>query len=101
MTVGGHGLEIPLPIVIALGLFGLGLAARRGRARKVEALRRSGLLPAEGEGTMEDVRRLAEGREMIEAIKLYRQLHRCDLKTAKEAVEALRETATGTRKDEV
>ncbi len=83
--------QLPLPALVALGLIGLYGMARRGRARKVEALERSGLLPRDGEATMEHVRALVRAREMIEAIKLYRTIHGCGLKEAKEAVEKLRE----------
>ena len=83
--------SLPLPAWIALGVIGLYGMARRGRARKLEALERSGLLPRGGEATMEHVRALVQARELIEAIKLYRTLHGCGLKEAKEAVEKLRE----------
>ncbi len=51
--------------------------------------RESGLHPPTGAGTDEDVWRLAESGEKIAAIKLYREIHGVDLKTAKESVEAL------------
>ncbi len=45
--------------------------------------------PAPGEATDADIERfLAMGRKMT-AIKLYREIHGVDLKTAKEAVEAM------------
>ena len=84
----------PLPIQawIALGVIGLFFFARRGRARKVEALERAGLLPRDGEATMEHVLALVRAREMLEAIKLYRTIKGCGLKEAKEAVEKLRDS---------
>ena len=39
--------------------------------------------------TEEDMRALLMGGHKIDAIKVYRRLHRVDLKTAKEAVERL------------
>lgn len=39
--------------------------------------------------TQEDMRALAAAGHKIDAIKVYRRLHRVDLKTAKEAVERL------------
>ena len=58
---------------------------RRWRKQHDEFIRR----PAPGEVTDADVERfLAMGRKMT-AIKLYREIHGVDLKTAKEAVEAM------------
>jgi ribosomal protein L7/L12 len=60
-------------------------ASRRWQRRHEEFSRR----PARGEATDADVERfVALGRKMT-AIKLYREIHGVDLKTAKEAVEAL------------
>jgi ribosomal protein L7/L12 len=59
--------------------------SRRWRKQHEEFSR----LPAPGEGTDEDVQRFVSlGRKMT-AIKLYREIHGVDLKTAKAAVEAL------------
>ena len=49
----------------------------------------SGLYPPPGSGTDSDVERLMRAGQKITAIKLYRELHHVDLKTAKEAVEAM------------
>ena len=44
---------------------------------------------------LQDVQRLADAGEKILAIKLYREIHRVDLRTAKEAVEKLAQPAAG------
>ncbi|MEM7435776.1 MAG: ribosomal protein L7/L12 [Myxococcota bacterium] len=46
-------------------------------------------VPPTGEGTMDDVRRLASQGHKIAAIKVYREIHGVGLKEAKEAVERL------------
>lgn len=71
-----------LVIIAALLVVGL---SRRWKRQHEEFMRR----PAPGEGTDEDVERFVRlGRKMT-AIKLYREIHDVDLKTAKEAVEKL------------
>ncbi len=54
-----------------------------------ERARESGLYPPPGAGTDADVERLLGAGQKIGAIKLYREIHRVDLKTAKDAVDAL------------
>ena len=44
----------------------------------------------EGQGTMDDVRRLASAGQKIAAIKVYRRIHGASLKEAKDAVDAMR-----------
>ena len=56
---------------------------------KVAAARRSGLLPPAGQATMADVQRLVRIGERIWAIRCYREIHRCSLVEAKQAVENL------------
>ena len=63
-------------------------AANRRRTRD---LRQSGLLPPPGDGTDADVVRLVALGRKIDAIKLYREIRKTDLKTAKEAVEQISE----------
>jgi ribosomal protein L7/L12 len=82
--------NIPPLVLAGLAVFGLWMSAVRGASRKKEALSRSGLLPEPGHGTDDDVRRLIEAREVVEAIKLYRDIHGVGLKEAKEAVERMR-----------
>ena len=43
-----------------------------------------------------DVAQLVAADRMIDAIKVYRTLHRTDLKTAKEAIDAIRAKQAGT-----
>jgi hypothetical protein len=43
-----------------------------------------------------DVAQLVAAGRMIDAIKIYRTLHRTDLKTAKEAIDAIRAKQAGT-----
>ena len=50
--------------------------------------------PLAGASDAEVAQLVAAGR-MIDAIKMYRKLHGTDLKTAKEAVDALREEQAG------
>lgn len=45
--------------------------------------------PAPGEGTDHDVERFVQMRRKMTAIKLYREIHDVDLKTAREAVESM------------
>lgn len=59
-------------------------------ARRDSALRRAGVLPLEGEGTMADVERLVRAGQKIEAIRVYREIHpEVGLAEAKQAVEKL------------
>ena len=64
------------------------LVDRISRAR-VERLRQQGVYPASGQESEADVERLLLMGHKIEAIKVYRAIHRVDLKDAKEAVEQL------------
>lgn len=73
-------------ILAAVILLALVLWARGGRERRARA---SGLYPRPGCGTDADVGRLLDAGEKGLAIKLYRELYRVDLKSAKAAVEAL------------
>lgn len=76
-------------IVADLGVIGWAVA-RLTQRREVERARRLGLYPSVSRTpTLQDVQRLANAGEKILAIKLYREIHRVDLKTAKEAVERL------------
>lgn len=60
---------------------------------RLNAARRSGLLPSAGQSTMADVERLALMGERIWAIRCYREVHSCGLAEAKRAVEALHPVA--------
>ena len=52
-------------------------------------LRRRDTLPPRGQGSQADVERLVSAGRKIEAIKLYREIHKVGLKEAKEAVDKL------------
>jgi len=84
---GGVQVEpIILGIVVLFCLLWLGGIAV---GRREKQARRSGLLPPKGSGTDGDVKNLLTSGEKLLAIRLYRELHGTDLKTAKEAVEGL------------
>ena len=76
--------SILLTIVVLL-LLGFILAQRT--QKKVQRLRQAGLYPQEGQESAADVDRLLQLGHKIEAIKVYRTIHRVDLKAAKDAVE--------------
>jgi hypothetical protein len=76
-----------------LALIAGALAIDAFNRRRIHNLRQSGLYPPVGEGGTADVERLvALGRKM-DAIKLYRQIHHTDLKTAKGAVDTIADRA--------
>ena len=67
-----------------IAVLGLGLLSRRGE-------RSGGSRPATGPGglpTEAEIDRQVRAGRKIEAIKLYRTLHRVDLKAAKDAIDA-------------
>jgi hypothetical protein len=51
--------------------------------RRIRNLQQSGVYPPPGHGGAHDVERLIALGQNLDAIKLYRQIHRTDLKTAK------------------
>ena len=65
----------------------LGLALAQRVQRRAERLREAGIYPVQGLETEADIDRLLGLGHKIEAIKVYRALHRVGLKEAKEAVE--------------
>jgi len=77
---------IGVGIVSLFALLWLGNRSSQNRQRRA---RRDGLLPPPGCGSDADVERLLGRGEKLLAIKLYRELHGTDLKTAKEKVEKL------------
>jgi len=77
---------VALGIVILFCLCWIGSITASRRERRAK---RSGLLPPPGSGTDDDVEKLLAQGEKLLAIRLYRELHHTDLKTAKEAVEKL------------
>ena len=76
-----------LVITILLIIAALVIIERSRRWKRLHEMQAQ--LPGPGEATDDDVKRfVAAGRKMT-AIKLYREIHGVDLKTAKEAVEEL------------
>ena len=58
--------------------------------RRHAELRRTGVLPPEGQGSMADVERLVRAGQKIEAIRVYREIHPgVGLAEAKKAVKEL------------
>ena len=78
-----------LYIVVAFAAVALALNAMS--RRRTDDLRQTGLYPPPGQGSDADVERLVALGRKIDAIKLYREIHRSDLKTAKDAVDRLGE----------
>lgn len=81
MSVG----ELLLIATAAVLLLGTLLGWRR--QREIERLREAGIYPRAGQETDADVERLLQLHRTIDAIRVYRAVHRVDLKEAKEAVE--------------
>lgn len=78
------------PLAAILGsVAAVALLLDRANRRLLRRARRTGLYPAPGQGSDEDVERLLRQGEKVLAIRLYRELHATDLKTAKGAVEAV------------
>ena len=73
-------------IAVVVALMAILEAWNRANFRRLQA---SGQYPPAGRGTDADVLRLMQGRQKIAAIKLYREIHGVDLKTAKESVEKM------------
>ena len=78
-----------LYIVVAFAAVALALNAMS--RRRTDDLRQTGLYPPPGQGSDADVERLVALGRKIDAIKLYREIHRSDLKTAKDAVDRMGE----------
>jgi len=78
-----------LYIVVAVVVAALTLNALS--RRRTDDLRQTGLFPPPGQGSDADVGRLIALGRKIDAIKLYREIHRTDLKTAKDAVDKIAE----------
>ena len=76
-----------LYIVVAFAAVALALNAMS--RRRTDDLRQTGLYPPPGRGSAADVERLVALGRKIDAIKLYREIHRTDLKTAKDAVDEI------------
>jgi len=74
-------------IVLSLAILLCGIVSLVSRQHTAR-LRSRGLLPQAGHiPTMEHVRQLVAAGETIQAIKIYREIHRVGLKEAKEMVD--------------
>lgn len=69
--------------------FGCLLVLAAWRRRPLARLRRAGLYPPAGQATLRDVERLQRLGLTPWAIRCYREIHPCSLRTAKTAVESL------------
>ncbi len=78
-----------LYIVVAVAAAALALNAMN--RRRTDDLRQTGLYPPPGQGSDADVERLVALGRKIDAIKLYREVHGTDLKSAKDAVDKIAE----------
>ena len=78
-----------LYIVVAVAAAALALNAMS--RRRTDDLRQAGFYPPPGQRSDADVERLVALGRKIDAIKLYREIHRTDLKTAKDAVDKMAE----------
>jgi ribosomal protein L7/L12 len=76
-------------LLLVVGIIVMVFLIDRANRIKVRRLRESGVYPPVGQGTIADVEWLIVLKKKIPAIKLYREIHGVDLKTAKEAVERL------------
>jgi ribosomal protein L7/L12 len=65
------------------------LIVSRVRVNRIDRMRQEGVSLLEGQETEADVEQLIRMGHEIQAIKLYRDIHGVDLKTAKDAVEEL------------
>jgi hypothetical protein len=87
-------IQIFMAFVITLALFffvliALAFVFNARQQRAIAKARQDGFYPMPGAGTDADVERLARAGQKIWAIKVYREIHGCGLKDAKEAVEKI------------
>lgn len=73
-----------VPIVVAIGILLLVLVLR-GRSE----IKSPSDFDINGPATDADIQRLLQAGSKIDAIKVYRRLHRVDLKAAKDAIDRL------------
>ncbi|MDH3214844.1 MAG: hypothetical protein OEN01_00970 [Candidatus Krumholzibacteria bacterium] len=86
-------MKLFITVIIIIGALVILAVSNRWKKRHVLSAR----YPARGEGTDADIERFIVMGRKLTAIKLYREVHGVDLKTAKEAVEELsrKKTSTG------
>ncbi|HXV20843.1 MAG TPA: DUF3592 domain-containing protein [Desulfuromonadales bacterium] len=88
---GWFGIPVwPLVAIVGTVAAFAALLDRSSRRRLLQA-RLAGLYPAKGQGRDGDVERLLHQGEKLLAIRLYRELHETDLKTARRRVEELQQ----------
>jgi hypothetical protein len=80
----------PLAVIVA-AVAALALLLDRASRVRVQRARQAGLYPEEGQGDDSDVEKLLSQGEKLLAIRLYRELHGTDLKTARCRVETLQQ----------
>lgn len=80
----------PLAAIVA-AVVSLALLLDRASRSRLQRARRAGLYPGEGQGDDGDVERLLRQGEKLLAIRLYRELHGTDLKTARRRVEEMQQ----------
>ena len=78
-------------LYVVVGVVVAALALNALNRRRTDDLRQTGFLPPPGQGSDADVERLVALGRKIDAIKLYREVHGTDLKTAKDAVDKMAE----------
>lgn len=79
---------VPIGAILA-GVVGLVYVSGWRSGMNLSRARRSGMYPQPGKGSDRDVERLALQGEKILAIRLYRELHKTDLKTSRLRVEEI------------
>ena len=78
-------MELLITVVVIIAALYVLRASRNWGRRSREAMRR----PPPGQATDADVERFLLAGRKVTAIKLYREVHKVDLKAAKEAVDEL------------
>jgi hypothetical protein len=91
VVAGRLGLPVwPLSVIVGTAVTFVILLDCSSRRRMLRA-RRTGLYPASGQGSDDDVERLLRNGEKMLAIRLYRELYCADLMTARRRVEELQQ----------
>ena len=80
-------------LYFVLAVVAVAFAVDAFNRRRIRNLQQSSVYPPPGQGGTNDVERLVALGRKIDAIKLYRHIHRTDLKTAKKAVDELADRA--------
>src|SRR5437667_3845618 len=91
LLASSRGAQAVMVLYIVVAVVVAALALNALNRRRTDDLRQTGFLPPPGQGSDADVERLAALGRKIDAIKLYREIHRTGLKTAKDAVDKIAE----------